>query len=319
MACGSDSQSGHAVALDELARTSARRSRGRDRARPSARRRGPRRRRAPGRSARPSRPPAGSRWRTARRRPARRSRRAGRRRRSHCRRPRSDSPAQVRGPPIERFTLAIDSPWRTSTRRRRRQLGVGLHRSGHAYRPNFSFRVPGPGRAPRRVGAVAPGPRPIHRFTVRSRDADPRAAAIAAGAASLGHRRSTAPVDVADLVFVEGDLDDADRRPPRRVPRRSAAADRHVGRRPTRPASRSRCTPASPTAPPTPWSTPPRQLGRAGDRGRHRPAHRVLPAGADADVLAAPARRQPDHRALVRRPGRARPAPRLRRRAGASR
>ncbi|HEU4842283.1 MAG TPA: phosphoribosylformylglycinamidine synthase subunit PurS, partial [Ilumatobacteraceae bacterium] len=46
----------------------------------------------------------------------------------------------------------------------------------------------------------------MHRFTVRSRDADPRAAAITAGAASLG-----LPLDgaagVADVVFVEGELD----------------------------------------------------------------------------------------------------------------
>ena len=57
---------------------------------------------------------------------------------------------------------------------------------------------------------MAPGPRPKHRFTVRSRDADPRSAAIAVGAASLG-----VPVDgavgVADVVFVEGDLDAAAR------------------------------------------------------------------------------------------------------------
>ena len=46
----------------------------------------------------------------------------------------------------------------------------------------------------------------MHRFTVRSREADPRAAAITAGAASLG-----LPLDgvagVADVVFVEGELD----------------------------------------------------------------------------------------------------------------
>ena len=57
---------------------------------------------------------------------------------------------------------------------------------------------------------MAPGPRPIHRFTVRSRDADPRAAAIAAGASSLGIALDGA-VEVADIVFVEGELDDADR------------------------------------------------------------------------------------------------------------
>jgi phosphoribosylformylglycinamidine synthase subunit PurSL len=63
---------------------------------------------------------------------------------------------------------------------------------------------------PRRVGAVAPGPRPIHRFTVRSIDADPRAVAIAAGASSLGIALD-GPAEVADIVFVEGELDDADR------------------------------------------------------------------------------------------------------------
>jgi phosphoribosylformylglycinamidine synthase len=46
---------------------------------------------------------------------------------------------------------------------------------------------------------------------VRSRDADPRAAAIAAGASSLGIPLRGA-ADVADVVFVEGELDDADRR-----------------------------------------------------------------------------------------------------------
>ena len=58
---------------------------------------------------------------------------------------------------------------------------------------------------------MAPGPRPIHRYTVRSRGADPRAAAIAAGASSLGIPL-TGDADVADVVFVEGELDDADRR-----------------------------------------------------------------------------------------------------------
>ena len=57
---------------------------------------------------------------------------------------------------------------------------------------------------------MAPGPRPKHRFTVRSRDADPRSAAIGAGAASLGLPLD-GPVGVADVVFVEGDLDAAAR------------------------------------------------------------------------------------------------------------
>ena len=57
---------------------------------------------------------------------------------------------------------------------------------------------------------MAPGPRPIHRFTVRSRDADPRADAIAAGASSLGVGLGGS-VDIADLVFVEGALDEGDR------------------------------------------------------------------------------------------------------------
>jgi phosphoribosylformylglycinamidine synthase len=47
----------------------------------------------------------------------------------------------------------------------------------------------------------------MHRFTVRSRDSDPRAAAISIGAASLGLPFDGA-VGVADVVFVEGDLDD---------------------------------------------------------------------------------------------------------------
>ncbi len=51
---------------------------------------------------------------------------------------------------------------------------------------------------------------PTHRFTVRSRDADPRAAAIRAGAASLA-----VPIEgdlaVADVVVVEGPLDGAQR------------------------------------------------------------------------------------------------------------
>jgi phosphoribosylformylglycinamidine synthase II len=51
---------------------------------------------------------------------------------------------------------------------------------------------------------------PIHRFTVRSVDADPRAAAIAGGAASLG-LPWTGTAEVADIVFVEGDLDEAGR------------------------------------------------------------------------------------------------------------
>jgi phosphoribosylformylglycinamidine synthase len=54
---------------------------------------------------------------------------------------------------------------------------------------------------------VAHGPRPIQRFTVRSRDADPRSAAIRSGAASLGLPLD-GDVEVADLVFVEGELDD---------------------------------------------------------------------------------------------------------------
>ncbi len=50
---------------------------------------------------------------------------------------------------------------------------------------------------------MAPG----HRLTLRSLDPDPRAAAVTAGAASLGVPL-TGPVAVADVVFVEGDLDD---------------------------------------------------------------------------------------------------------------
>ena len=49
-----------------------------------------------------------------------------------------------------------------------------------------------------------------HRFTVRTIDADPRAAAIADGASTLGLTLD-GPVHVADLVFLDGDLDDAGR------------------------------------------------------------------------------------------------------------
>jgi len=45
---------------------------------------------------------------------------------------------------------------------------------------------------------------------VRSRDADPRAAAVTAGASSLGIGLR-GPTEVADIVFVEGELDDAER------------------------------------------------------------------------------------------------------------
>lgn len=54
------------------------------------------------------------------------------------------------------------------------------------------------------------GPRSTHRFTVRSLDADPRATAITAGAADLG-LVVEGPVALADVVFVEGDLDVQDR------------------------------------------------------------------------------------------------------------
>ncbi|MET0324323.1 MAG: phosphoribosylformylglycinamidine synthase subunit PurL [Ilumatobacteraceae bacterium] len=53
---------------------------------------------------------------------------------------------------------------------------------------------------------MAPAHRPTSRFTVRTRDADPRAGAIRDGAATLG-LPLTGDVTVADLVFVEGDLD----------------------------------------------------------------------------------------------------------------
>ncbi|MET0144150.1 MAG: phosphoribosylformylglycinamidine synthase subunit PurL [Ilumatobacteraceae bacterium] len=55
-----------------------------------------------------------------------------------------------------------------------------------------------------------PGSRSISRYTVRSRDVDPRAEAIRAGAATLGLALHGA-VDIADVVFVEGDLDDDQR------------------------------------------------------------------------------------------------------------
>ena len=240
------------------------------------------------RSGPPSPAPAGSRWRRARRRRARRSRRGGRRGgrtgRGRGRTARRTS-AGRRSPGS---TLAVDSPWRTSTSRvtgkpgRRRSHGHGSDdraaprcgrsppagRSAHrvrgatrdrSARPSPRTRVArpgGPSRVPElfvqtlrvaargpRVGPVAPGPRPKHRFTVRSRDADPRAAAIDAGAASLGLPLDGA-VGVADVVFVEGDLDAAARDALGAFLADPAAADRHVGRPRRRRQSRSRCTPA---------------------------------------------------------------------------
>ena len=107
--------------------------------------------------------PAGSGWRRARRRPARRSRPAGAASRSHCRRPSSDSPAHVRGPPIDRVTLASDSPWRTSTSRVGSSTirpSVQVGRSSDVLRPlddrprrrTFRSEVPAPGDA-RSVGS----------------------------------------------------------------------------------------------------------------------------------------------------------------------
>ncbi len=55
------------------------------------------------------------------------------------------------------------------------------------------------------VGSVASG----HRLTLRSQDSDPRGAAVAAGAAALGVPIA-GPVEVADVVYVEGDLDAED-------------------------------------------------------------------------------------------------------------
>jgi len=51
----------------------------------------------------------------------------------------------------------------------------------------------------------------MHRFTVRSLDTDPRASAVAAGAATLG-LTINGPVGVADVVFVDGELSDGDLR-----------------------------------------------------------------------------------------------------------
>ena len=74
---------------------------------------------------------------------------------------------------------------------------------------------------------MAPGHRPIHRFTVDPRRRPPsRRHRGRCAALGLAARRA---VDVADVVFVEGDLDDRRPRPARRVPRRPAAADRHRG------------------------------------------------------------------------------------------
>ena len=164
------------------------------------------------------------------------------------------------------------------------------------------------GNAP--TGVVGSGAVPAgSRLTITTIDADPRAAAIAAAAAANHLRPPRAASCVSDLVFVEGDLDDAERDRARRVPRRPAAADRRRGTSAataTAP-SRSRSTPASPTAPPTPSSTPPPSSAcrsRAAATGRRiefppgRRRRRRRPA--------APARRQPGHRALDRRRRRAR-------------
>ncbi len=51
------------------------------------------------------------------------------------------------------------------------------------------------------------GHRRVGRFTVRSREIDPRAEAVAAGAATLGLPLEGA-VTIADVLFVEGDLDE---------------------------------------------------------------------------------------------------------------
>ena len=228
-----------------------------------------------GEQLRPSPAPAGTRWSTARRRPARRSRPAGRpgartgggrgrTARRTCAARRSSGPrwpATRRGAPAPAGSAA---PPRTS---------IAGHRTDRTFR---SESRPRPMR-PRRVGAVAPGPRPIHRFTVRSRDADPRAAAIAAGASSLGHRRSTAPSTsptwcssratsttptadrlgafLADPLLQTGSWDVA-----RRDGHRDHAAPRRDRRRRRRRRPRRR----------------PARRRRA--RRRHRPAHRV-PAG----------------------------------------
>ncbi|MGI9031232.1 MAG: phosphoribosylformylglycinamidine synthase subunit PurL [Ilumatobacteraceae bacterium] len=53
--------------------------------------------------------------------------------------------------------------------------------------------------------------RTVHRFTVRATGEDPRAAAISAGAATLGVHLD-GPVRIADLVFVDGDLEAEQRR-----------------------------------------------------------------------------------------------------------
>ena len=53
---------------------------------------------------------------------------------------------------------------------------------------------------------------PRHRLTVRSLDPDPRAGALTTAAAQLGLAlERPQDVDVADVYFLEGDLDEADR------------------------------------------------------------------------------------------------------------
>ena len=137
-----------------------------------------------------------------------------------------------------------------------------------------------------RVGAVPAG----SRLTITTIAADPRAAAIAAAAAAI-HLRLPGPVGVSDIVFVEGDLDDEQRRRLGRLSRRPARCRRRRGTTRPRPnsPSRSRSTRASPTPPPAPSSTPP-PSSRCRLR-RRRPAGASSSAGCDAVTIDALLRR----------------------------
>ena len=216
--------------------------------------------------------------------------------RSHCARPRSDSPAHVRGPPIERLTLAIDSPCRTSTSRVTTKAGASSVTPGHGTQWTFRSEARPGGASAVGSGQWGPGSDTMHRFTIRASETDPRAAAIAVGAASLGLPFDGEP-GVADVVFVEGDLDDDGPRP-------SWARSSPI--RCCRPATWD--VPAGDgieitlhpgvtdgAAEAVVHAAPPARPRRHG--GGDRAAHRV-PAGRRHRHPAAAAGRQPDHRAL---------------------
>ena len=272
MACGSDSQSGHAVALDELLERQPVAVRPGVVLARSARRPGPRAPPSAGASSCGGLDaPAGSRSSTGRRRrssPVSASRSP---RRSHCAATEVGQPG-AGARPADRAVhaghrLAV-ADQHQPRRAARSSDSIACHRTDRTFR---SESRPRPTRL-RRVGAVAPGPRSIHRFTVRSPTPTPGPTPSPPARRPLGHRPrrpdrasptwsssrarwTTATCDrlgafLADPLLQTGTWDDPGREP----------------------ASRSRCTPASPTAPPTPSCTPPTSsaspVRRGGDRRR---------------------------------------------------